>query len=1096
MEISLVFEPSDLEIIETIDFEEQVQRPEDIRFFTLEEQLVDYFQKSLPKKSHVTKAENWKIKMEVDRIKELYEDLIVVTDTDYRIDTERREINVPWLKSIYGGFDYEVFSYKDKLLPLAEPDARRTPNAYPVLLKSLPRPYRSEGTEGVPITKSTDLVNEDGKEMVHALGNYVKLKRIVRDDGNLEIVKIPEANTGDDIRRVGFFIQDRKLDIPHPLSDHPFLSSAKENKIITSEPLKDVFPTIEAIMSHAVPVTKDPYVEGRKYLKLYDVKMSEVPWKSWKERFPPVDSISAQPNVLSISFPAPDEIVAPSERLQKVYDSKWKKSVNPRAWLMTQEDGGWLVTKMLLSEAGDFGLIAPDVVNERPQIQLPKSTPDECLTTKSFEEFLASGVYRSPTHKKKGDDWVEVTPGLCAPTSFVTQERQEFMNQGKKAWTETTQTNIQKEYIALFKFYQPPKDLRTETEYEKYKTQGTSELRENILIILKDNTLLPPDKSYNIRLLTKEITPVNNRFLDADGLFLVCGHTLSLLDGDLEANRLEYYNKWTTLDEGYRVCKSCGDQINNDSFVAQDDYDDDGHLVISHDVLAGDTTLVAKPIASSLSQLKNVFDPNNGGESVMYLILNSFQIIPSESQLIPILGYIRKGSLAAKKLQGTARNKFEGLLGIAGTVTLLQVHNPFLVPRRSFGNKVVKLSGFPRDTLDDKDTPALNVLLSVLKELVDAFPASFKEPLATILREVANNRKKVREECIRFMKNFYTEFRPQFESAKERAATVIDTVEVNQVFLPAIVPTKVEFKPGDRQGNEVFSECLLPKPKTVIVSKLLPSVSQKFVDFWKTKPSPQAKIIEPEKVILKYGFPEKKEIEKGVKIGLAKTAKLELIRKFVDSDPDGVALSSLLSRLLDIVTPLKYDAKKVIEYRQFLDNLNSFESKSLFRDAVKGRIYELLDSLKDGMLEAVRASMTRDLAMNMILLTKEASEKEVDILRSKERETLKARLREMDDRSREVTKMLMDIGISQYVITNEDRRQFAKELNMEVNMPDDTENPDNIPEGGFTNRDYVDSDQQLNEKGLAIEPDRGDYGDVRDRPFDDYSRDYNFDNVD
>jgi hypothetical protein len=132
----------------------------------------------------------------------------------------------------------------------------------------------------------------------------------------------------------------------------------------------------------------------------------------------------------------------------------------------------------------------------------------------------------------------------------------------------------------------------------------------------------------------------------------------------------------------------------------------------------------------------------------------------------------------------------------------------------------------------------------------------------------------------------------------------------------------------------------------------------------------------------------------------------------------------------------------------------------------------------------------------MILLTKEASEKEVDILRSKERETLKARLREMDDRSREVTKMLMDIGISQYVITNEDRRQFAKELNMEVDMPDDTENPDNIPEGGFTNRDYVDSDQQLNENGLPIEPDRGDYGDVRDRPFDDYSRDYNFDNVD
>ena len=124
-----MFEPSDLEIIETIDFEEEVQRPEELRFFTLDEQLIDYFQKSLPKKKHITKAENWKIKKEVDRIKELYEDLIVVTDTDYRIDDERREINVPWLKSIYGGFDYEKFPYRTKLMPLAEPAARRMPNA-------------------------------------------------------------------------------------------------------------------------------------------------------------------------------------------------------------------------------------------------------------------------------------------------------------------------------------------------------------------------------------------------------------------------------------------------------------------------------------------------------------------------------------------------------------------------------------------------------------------------------------------------------------------------------------------------------------------------------------------------------------------------------------------------------------------------------------------------------------------------------------------------------------------------------------------------------------------------------------------------------
>jgi hypothetical protein len=134
--------------------------------------------------------------------------------------------------------------------------------------------------------------------------------------------------------------------------------------------------------------------------------------------------------------------------------------------------------------------------------------------------------------------------------------------------------------------------------------------------------------------------------------------------------------------------------------------------------------------------------------------------------------------------------------------------------------------------------------------------------------------------------------------------------------------------------------------------------------------------------------------------------------------------------------------------------------------------------------------------MNMILLTKDASEKEVEILRSKERDLLKSRLRNMDDRGREVMKSLLDIGISQYLVTNEDRRFFAKELHMETNLGDNEEAETNIPEGGFTNRDYVDSDQQLNVNGLPIEPDRGDYGDVRDRPFDDYSHEYKFDNED
>jgi hypothetical protein len=1075
--MDVVFESSDLEIIESFDFEEEVQRPEELRFFTLEEQLTDYFQKVLPKRNHVTKAEHYKIKNEVDRIRKIYEELVVLTDTDYRIDTERREIDVPWLISIYGGFDFEKYPYAERINPLYEPTARRTPNAYPVLLAALPRPYRSEGTDGVPVTKRTELVNEEGLQSIRALGNYVKTKRVLRDDGSVEVHDVSVSNTGDDVRRVGFFIGER-LSIPHPLVDHPFLSSGSANKVMTSEPLKEVFPTVEAIMSHAVPVTTDPYVEGHKYLKVYDVRLSEIPWKSWKERFPPADTIQSQPPVLSIVFPVSDEI-APSDKLEKVYGSKWSKALYPRMWLMGQEDGGKLVTKMLLSDAGDFGLIAPDMMNERPKIQLPESTPAECLQTGTFEEFLASGVYRPP--------------GVCAPTAFVTQERQEFINKDKKVWTETARTNIQKDYIALLKFYQLPKETASSKEYDKFKMQATSEMRDNIIIILKDDTLLPPDKSYNIRLLIKEITPVNNVFLDKDGILLICGHTLAQLDGEME-DRFDFYNKWATLYEGSRVCKSCGEEINSDNYIAQEEYDDDGHLVVSHDVLA-DNQSNHPTFASSLVQLKNVFDLNNAGEAVLYLLLNRLQVLPNESQLIPILGYIRKGSLTAKRLAGTERNRFEGLLGIAGMTTILQIHNPFLIPRRSFGNKVVRLSGFPRDTLDDKDTPILNLILNDLKDIMESFPTSFKEPLATILREVSRNRKKIREDCIKFIKNAYTQFKPQFDSAKERALTVSETVDVNRITLPIVIPSKAEFSPGERQGDETFAECSGTKPRSTLMAKMLPSLSQKFPELWKTKPTSEATYIQPEEVTVKYTFPDKKEIEKGVKIGFSKTLKLELIRKFVDSDTDGVALLSLLSRLVDILAPLKFSPKKIMEIRKFIESVNPFENKSLFRDAVKGRIYELVDMVKSegNLIEAVKIAMNRDLDMNMILLTKEDSEKQVEILRARERETLKERLRQLTDTEREVTKMLLDIGIAQYIVTNEDRRLFAKELGVSEEIGDDDVNADDVPEGGHTNRDYFEEDVQLNENSQPIEPDRGDYGDTRDRPFDDYSRNTDYD---
>jgi hypothetical protein len=46
------FDPtSEFFILETLDYDEEVLRPESLRFFTLDEQLTDYFDKVLPKKA-------------------------------------------------------------------------------------------------------------------------------------------------------------------------------------------------------------------------------------------------------------------------------------------------------------------------------------------------------------------------------------------------------------------------------------------------------------------------------------------------------------------------------------------------------------------------------------------------------------------------------------------------------------------------------------------------------------------------------------------------------------------------------------------------------------------------------------------------------------------------------------------------------------------------------------------------------------------------------------------------------------------------------------------------------------------------------------
>jgi hypothetical protein len=79
---------------------------------------------------------------------------------------------------------------------------------------------------------------------------------------------------------------------------------------------------------------------------------------------------------------------------------------------------------------------------------------------------------------------------------------------------------------------------------------------------------------------------------------------------------------------------------------------------------------------TSLRELKKVINTDHAGEVVLYIILSLLQVLPSETQLLPVLSFIRELSKALKsiaqkkKISADAQNRVDGILGLAGAIIL------------------------------------------------------------------------------------------------------------------------------------------------------------------------------------------------------------------------------------------------------------------------------------------------------------------------------------------------------------------------------------------------------------------------------------------
>jgi hypothetical protein len=80
----LNFTPEEYQILEDIEFDETIERPEAVRFYTLGEQTSDAYEKLVPR-GRTTRAQRDKVMKDVDRLQELYKEYVTILPETYAL---------------------------------------------------------------------------------------------------------------------------------------------------------------------------------------------------------------------------------------------------------------------------------------------------------------------------------------------------------------------------------------------------------------------------------------------------------------------------------------------------------------------------------------------------------------------------------------------------------------------------------------------------------------------------------------------------------------------------------------------------------------------------------------------------------------------------------------------------------------------------------------------------------------------------------------------------------------------------------------------------------------------------------------------------
>jgi hypothetical protein len=1026
------YEVADFQVLEDIEFDETIQRPEKVRYYTIEEQLTDAYEKMIPK-GRVKTFQLQTLKKEVERLRDLYDTHVVPTADTYEIRESSYGTNLSWLFPVYATPESRPYNFATSWSPLFTSANAGLTGFYPRMLSALPKPFLPT-TEGVPyaFTKPTEFLARTGMDPSRALPIYVQTRTQRHEDKTFTVLKVPVEGTADVVNFVGYYLAKRPLDIPNPMPDHPFFKANESTFVDSAAPLSEVVPSVDAVLTHGVPVTTDPYGEGMKYLKLYDIGLRNIPWSSWKSRFPPAEMVATMPPPLEIPYPAVEQD-KPGEELTTTYKSTYAPGLSPRFWLQNQVDGGELVIRMLLSQAISNGSVQAVPGVDIGPVDYPDTTLEECsLTGGSFQDFVTKGIVRRTWGAK------DVIRLQCAPLEFVKQERSRLGYTGRIQWKEDTATEILKTYRRALERGRRIQilDPRTPTP-SKTPSGPESVVRKEVVEVLADSRRTPEDKLRDIKELVKETFLTNNLYKDAGGAYVMCRHTLAILAGDLATDRMAYYSTWTAIEGGARVCISCGEHVSNDVLMEQDEYDEDGFRIrraaaFETTTFQGDSQRAS--FTSGLAAIRPAFQMTNAVDDMCYALLSILQLLPSVESTVPILQQCQAfvAELIAKKKMpagSTGAHVYEGFVGIAATVFLIQSHVPALLPRRSFGSRPLTLSGYPRDADTPGEYTIIDSLLMVIRTTYEAYPTAITGPSAAVIREVLSNPNAIKKQvalAIQLILNKYPAMRRILTEAKAHVQGIPE-VEQPKALIPLVKPPETFDTvrgypecPSSRTMWNNSNTITYTQPSISLRPGLAPARTPVVVDAVESDRVVPALI---PKASIQKRYALGKTIEenntppkaaRGSKAAAPKALKMTVALK--DDYRTNLALASRLSDMFQLSVDIR--------------GVDPTQSPDELRDIAKGFVYDVLLRIQANEVKHLAFEKARRTDISLLTLFANPGEERsnVNTLRATERLAFVERMAAMSDMERTITQELLATGMAPYIMTNKDRELYAAEL--------------------------------------------------------------------